>query len=515
MTEKAKLLSSVEKTVLAVVGALVLLHVLFWRMIGASPFVSLALVELTVLAALGWWLWRNYRVVTLRAGKVKAIEDRLEGIVYSLFFPRGFDLLAPLRVDEQDVGWAILRDRSGIQVAMQYVEREGGREVEETDLQRLVQRMNVDDAPKGLCLTTGRFSRQAEDFAKLNNILTRDGAKLLEMIEQAEREQAGTIEHICLNCGSRLVESAEINGLWRCPNPNCRKEFKQDELEDEDAGGRKKGPRDIGVFTVNCYGCNRPVELDTGMSGLMECPYDDCSWIINVDNELLELRGGLDKRVSERLAEIKCPHCERHIKVPADAEGLMECPCEEKWIIDVGAALGERAQTQIAESGPVADSVPAAGGIERPEALEYYPASSTTSEPEPDLEKMSMVEQALYHAKRVNPPDRLSATERPVEKPAETGPVHAPEGELMVDCPGCGAGVPARLESCPVCGGHLDSAPRTAIQPESVSDGGGNNAPAREVVHRHAFLALSTRGLLLFFLLSAGAFLAFVYFLTR
>ena len=66
------------------------------------------------------------------------------------------------------------------------------------------------------------------------------------------------------------------------------------------------------------------------MSGLMECPYDDCSWVINVDNELLELMGGLDKRATEKLAEIKCSKCNKKIKVPADADGLMECPCEEK-----------------------------------------------------------------------------------------------------------------------------------------------------------------------------------------
>ena len=352
MTDKKQLLSPIEKTILAVMVVLVAIHIVFWKYIGHRPLVSLGLLALSGLGALGWWLWGNYRVVKLRAGKVLAIEERLEGIIYNLFFPRGFDLLAPLRVDEQDTGWAILRDNSGIPVALQYVENESGIEIEEDALRRLIERMNVDNAPKGICLTTGGIGSQMEELARRNNILTRNGDQLLEMIQRAEEEKSGVVQHICPHCGSHLTESGEVTGLWRCPNPNCRKEYKEEELQEEAGKRRNKGRQALTAFTVDCYGCNRPVELDSTMSGLMECPYDDCSWIINVDNELLALRGGLDKRVSERLTEIKCPRCARMIKVPADAEGLMECPCEERWIIDVGAALGERAQAQIAESDP-------------------------------------------------------------------------------------------------------------------------------------------------------------------
>ena len=134
----------------------------------------------------------------------------------------------------------------------------------------------------------------------------------------------------------------------------------------------------------------------------------------------------------------------------------------------------------------------------------------------PDWENMRLVERALYRAKKIKQPDGSIALEpeRPaafkLERPNE--PEAAAEGELMADCPACGAGVPARLEVCPVCRYDLH-AKGNEDQPEIPA--GAVSAPPREVVHSHTFLALSSRALLLFFLLTAGAFLAFVYFLTH
>jgi len=574
MGEKPPLFNRLEITALAVCGSLVVLHVLFWRQLRGHPAMSLAMLGVVIAMAGGVWFYRNYRLVSVRAKRIKMIEEKLEGIVYSLFFPRGYDLMEPLRVDQQDIGWASLRDSGGIPVSLEYLDVEMNRAVGGEQVRRLLERMNVNSAPKGICLTTGTFDQEALELARRSNVLTRDGQQLVEMVKRAEEEAAGAQEHLCPHCSSKLVESSEITGLWRCPNPNCRKEFNIEELENAEENAGHKGPRNVKAFTISCYGCGRPVELDTTMSGLMECPYDDCSWIINVDNELLALRGGLDKRVSERLTEIKCPRCDRMIKVPADAEGLMECPCEEKWIIDVGAALGERAQAQIAEGAPdieaenrapVARSVQA---IDYPHAVAGDPtqAQSTAPAPAPPVVELPvepqsgrLIDRALIRAQRLlilrkqqetatsaaaqaapkfelaREPGASFAPAAP-EAAMSTGipepPAASPEAaalevqvqtdteHVLVDCPGCGAGVPGSLAACPVCGTALQQTAAAATEIPSAAEATLSvdtppPAAQREVTHRRTFFALSTPALIFFFVFTVSAFLIFVYFIAR
>jgi DNA-directed RNA polymerase subunit RPC12/RpoP len=384
---------------------------------------------------------------------------KIEAILHGLFLPRGYDIMTLPDIDEERmVGRAELRDNHGIHVMVQYHEWELDMKVDAGDLEELDSVMVSRDIPKGICLATTNFTQAARDFARRKNILLKDSDQLMEMVRQAEvnvAAQAIAGDYTCMTCGSRLRPSDEIKDLMECVNPDCGKTYRQDELDE----AQKQKLGDIKTFTISCYECSRPVELDTSMRGLVECPYDDCSWIINVDNELLALKGGIDKRTSENLAEIVCPKCQKTIKVPADAEGLMECPCEERWVIDVGEALGARAQASAARR--------------------------------------------LFH-----------------------GDDEAQEAAgSLLDCPGCGAGVPAGLDSCPVCGAQLPvreqpAAPEETREAEAIhvqtfqapSPGGGG---ARQMTHRHAYLNLSTGGILLLAAFSVAAFLAFVYLVVR
>jgi hypothetical protein len=77
-----------------------------------------------------------------------------------------------------------------------------------------------------------------------------------------------------------------------------------------------------------------------------------------------------------KLAEIVCRRCQNLTKVPADTEEQIECPCEERWVIDVSRALGERAQAHIAgrfmASGALFDCPGCgAGGSRRPRIVTY------------------------------------------------------------------------------------------------------------------------------------------------
>jgi len=447
-----KLLGTNEKILTVSAGVVVLAHLFFWKAIKANPLISVSVFAVVAVAAAGWWFWANYRLVGPAADRPLKIRENLEGILHSLFLPRGFDIIVLPTVDQEQFAWAELRDSHGIGVCLQYIERPVDQKVTPEELGRLDERMRELVTPKGICLATAYFSVQALAFARSKNILTKDSDELVEMLRRAEQEAARPEPYRCRYCGSRLEEREGITGYMVCVNPDCRKEFSVEELEEE----KKERKENLQSITISCYGCGRPVQLDTTMNGLMECPYADCSWIINVDNELLALQGGLDKKVSERLAEITCPRCHKLIKVPADAEGLMECPCEEKWIIDVGAALGERAQAHAAES---------LGG----------------------------------------PPEAHGGTETSREEPP------------MVDCPGCGAGLPAGVGQCPVCGSAVAQTREQTggdqeVTPEVVTQAGPASG---QVTHRHAFMAMSTAGLLLFFALSLSAFLMFVYLVTQ
>jgi hypothetical protein len=455
------ILKKQELFLLVLVVTLAALHALLWDQVKENPMLSVAMVGAAVLAVLGYWAWSSFKVVKADPNARKNISVKIESILHGIFLPRGYDIITLPDIDvERMVGRVELRDYNGIGVMVQYHEWPSDKSVDTAELEELDQLMVGREIPKGICLATTSFTSSARSFARQKNILLKDSDELVAMIHQVEEEAIAAAtggEYYCITCGSKLRESAEITNLMECLNPECGKTYRQEELTEE----HQKEPGSINSFTINCYECSRPVELDTTMHGLVECPYDDCSWIINVDNELLALRGGMDKRFSENLAEISCPRCEKMIKVPANARGLMECPCEEKWVFDVGQALGERAEAHMASRLGDGDST---------------------------------------HA-----------------EDAQHGVMH--------DCPGCGAGVPAGLEACPVCGAELPATePREHHEAEVTARASGEQtvrvAPAGQVIggqitHHHAYLNLSTQGLLLLAAFSVSAFLAFVYLVVR
>jgi hypothetical protein len=469
MTSAGSLLKKQELIPLAMMALLAMMHVLLWSQIKENPLLSVALLTAALLAGAGLWAWKNFKMVKTDPQAHKRISVKIESILHSLFLPRGYDIMTlPEIDDERLVGSAELRDVRGIPVLVQYHEWPLEQQVDIEDMEELDGIMGGREIPKGICLATTHFTPAAQEYARKKNILLKNTDELVEMIRQAEQEihsQATGEVMRCITCGSKLNESDEVTDLMVCGNPDCGKTYTPDELEQE----QKKEAGNITSITISCYECNRPVQLDTEMKGLVECPYDDCSWIINVDNELLALKGGLDKRSSENLAEIDCPRCEKTIKVPADADGLMECPCEEKWIIDVGQALGQRAQAQLAE------------GLQT------------------DLQDS--------------------------ENQDENS-----DGQL-IDCPGCGAGVPKTLENCPVCGAALphEAGPDVTAADDRSESQDGEQPPlsvgidelnsaspsARAMTHRHAYLSLGTGGLVLLIIFSVSAFLAFVYLVAR
>ncbi len=467
MSGTGSILKKQELVLLGLLTLLALLHALLWSQIKQNPFLSLAMLAAALLVAGGFWAWKNFKMVKADPHARKRISVKIESILHSLFLPRGYDIMTlPEIDDERLVGSAELRDTHGIPVLVQYHEWPLEQKVDVADLEELDGIMGGREIPKGICLATTHFTPAAQEYARRKNILIKDTDELVEMIRRAEEDDharaTGEVMR-CIVCGSRLIESEDVTNLMTCVNLDCGKTYTPEELEQE----QKKELGNVKSFTISCYECNRPVELDTTMHGLVECPYDDCSWIINVDNELLALKGGLDKRSSENLAEILCPRCNKTIKVPADADGLMECPCEEKWIIDVGQALGQRAQAQLAE--------------------------------------------------------RLHAGHQHSESQGDNG------DEDLQDCPGCGAGVPKALEVCPVCGTGLpkEAAPQAAGNgdPETppaepslqTTEAEVLQAPpaGRTMTHRHAYLSLGTGGLLLLIIFSVSAFLGFVYLVAR
>ncbi len=472
MSGAGSILKKQELVLLGMLALLTAMHMLLWAQIKDNPLLSVALLAAALLTGASLWAWKNFKMVQADPNARKRISVKIENILHSLFLPRGYDIMTlPEIDDERLVGSAELRDTLGIPVLVQYHEWALEKQVDVADLEELDSKMGDREIPKGICLATTHFTQAAREYARKKNILIKDTDELMEMIHQADDEvqaaaaAAGQMQR-CITCGSKLTESEEVTSLMVCVNPECGKTFTPEELEQE----QEKEPGDINSFTISCYECNRPVQLDTTMRGLVECPYDDCSWIINVENELLALKGGLDKRSSENLAEITCPRCDKTIKVPADAGGLMECPCEEKWIIDVAQALGKRAQAQLAER---------------------------------------------LHSDH-HSPDNQDANSA---------------GGQLQDCPGCGAGVPGSLENCPVCGVTLprEEEPGRAAPANGESEQQGSGQPpriteaqvmasgpsTRSITHRHAYLNLNTGGLLLLIALSVSAFLAFVYLVAR
>lgn len=294
-----KILGFQGKLGLGLVGFLVILPLFFWQTFRSNPLLSITLLAAILLAGAGSWFWRKYRQVNSEPELPVKIREKLEGTLQTVFLPRGYDIITLPSVDEANIGWAVLRDTCGISVIVQYIERPLEEPIGIEEITLLDERMKEGSVPKGVCLATSLFDSDALGFARRKNILTKDSNQLTALLKEAEEQSQKVEEYRCRYCGSKLEQSEGITGYMKCPHPNCARTFTMKELEEEKnvRSGKTK------TFTISCYGCSRPVELDTTMSGLVECPYDDCSWIINVDNEILALKGRLDKRVSERLAE--------------------------------------------------------------------------------------------------------------------------------------------------------------------------------------------------------------------
>ena len=197
-----KIISSYEMMALGVVVILVVFNLFFWDQLKQKPGYSIGLILATILLGAGFWVWRNFRLAGNREIKLKKMVERLEGIVFTLLQPRGFDVLTLPFTDDQDHCWAVLRDSAGSQVIVLYSEQNVDNLLKDEDLRRLIERMNVENAPKGIYLTTGFFEDNVNEFARTKNILLIDGDKLMDMIRRIEQGEQAEKDHYCRNCGT-------------------------------------------------------------------------------------------------------------------------------------------------------------------------------------------------------------------------------------------------------------------------------------------------------------------------
>ena len=211
-----KILGSTEKLGLAVATVLVVFGWFFGDLLKNHPLVSGGLFAALVLLAVGFWLWRNYKMVDPPAKTPQELLDKLEGILVTMFQPLGYDILKMPQVDERQVSRALLRDSQGIMVTVQYLEISMAKMISREQIEQLVQRMNLENAPKGVCLTTGLFEQEALDFARSHNILTKDGDQLLEMLEKTGEGYQPGKEYLCRYCGSKREPDREVTGLREC-----------------------------------------------------------------------------------------------------------------------------------------------------------------------------------------------------------------------------------------------------------------------------------------------------------
>ena len=158
--KRKKIFGFPEKLGLAVVAALVVMRLFFWEYLKQHLLISGIIITLAVSTAAGLWIRRNFKLVSQRAKKIKEIQAKLEGILFTMFQPMGYDIMQMPQVDRQEICWALLRDPQGIMVVVHYYEISMGETITPEQLHHLTGRMNLENAPKGICLTTGFFSQE-------------------------------------------------------------------------------------------------------------------------------------------------------------------------------------------------------------------------------------------------------------------------------------------------------------------------------------------------------------------
>jgi restriction system protein len=169
------------------------------------------------------------RLDDLRSLSPSAFED----LVLAAYQGRGYS--GALTQKGADGGVDIVLARDGERVYVQC--KRWRQQVVRTDAVRSLKGvMAGDGVPRGIFVTSGRFTAEARRVAASYGIQTVDGMQLLDLVREALGEVTGLIDSLrsvgphragrpsCPRCHELMVMRTGVNGtFWGCPRfPSCR-----------------------------------------------------------------------------------------------------------------------------------------------------------------------------------------------------------------------------------------------------------------------------------------------------
>lgn len=162
---------------------------------------------------------------------------RFEAVCEALFAQVGFQTSAQPRSGDGGVNiWLRSRNAQGGPVAVVQCKHWRRKPVGVKELRELMEAMESQQLKRGTFAASGRFSRDALQFAQDKGINVLDGAALLALIARRKPDQQQLLLNVayegeywrptCANCGGKMVErqvSQRGSAFWGCLDyPRCR-----------------------------------------------------------------------------------------------------------------------------------------------------------------------------------------------------------------------------------------------------------------------------------------------------
>lgn len=162
---------------------------------------------------------------------------RFEAVCEALFAQVGFQTTAQPRSGDGGVNiWLRSRNAQGGPVAVVQCKHWQRKPVGVKELRELLEAMGSQQLKRGTFAASGRFSRDALQFAQDHGVNVLDGAALLALIARRKPDQQQLLLNVayegeywrptCANCGTKMVErqvSQRGSAFWGCFDyPRCR-----------------------------------------------------------------------------------------------------------------------------------------------------------------------------------------------------------------------------------------------------------------------------------------------------
>jgi len=207
-------------------------HAVYLGFVGIAPWFGFVLLMVAALSFIRSLLIKTQCDKQTGIDTVRKLDwKQFEELLGEIFRRKGFRVVENHNAGPD--GGIDLRLRKDGQVVLVQCKQWRAQKVGVAVVRELYGVMAAEGAPMGMVVTSGRFTQEAESFAKGKRVMLIDGEKLIPMLKEVQSESVSQANKpgatYCPECGKEMVLRTAKKGknsgqkFWGCSGfPNCR-----------------------------------------------------------------------------------------------------------------------------------------------------------------------------------------------------------------------------------------------------------------------------------------------------